>query len=264
MALIGYADDRRRLRPRTRLAVHFLAALLAVRCLDGLGPLQLGAHIAYLGWVGGALAVLGIVWVVNLFNFMDGIDGIAASEAMFVAGAGALFSQAHGAVGVASGAWLLCGACAGFLVWNWQPARIFLGDVGSGYIGFVMPVLALGDSHADPVAVWEWIILGGVFFVDATVTLVRRAMRGERVHQAHRQHAYQWLARRWGSHAKVTLAVFAVDLMWLFPCALYAAAHPSRAAAVVLIAFAPLLLAAVVVGSGRSETVSGTADSAQR
>lgn len=253
VAAIGYADDRHRLKPRTRLAVHSLAAVLAIASLGGLAPLGLGAQVEDLGWFGTVLALLGIVWVVNLFNFMDGIDGIAASEALFVAGAGALLSQAQGNTGISWSAWLLCGACAGFLVWNWPPARIFLGDVGSGYIGFVLAVLALGDSHRDPVAIWQWLILGGVFFVDATVTLVRRCLRGERVHQAHRQHAYQWLARRGRSHAKVTLSVLAVDVLWLLPCAMYAGNHPRAAALAVIVALAPIVLAVLLAGAGRSE-----------
>lgn len=256
VAAIGYADDRHRLQPRTRLAIHSLAAVLAIACLGGLAPLGLGAHVKDLGWFGAVLALLGIVWVINLFNFMDGIDGIAASEALFVAGAGALLSQAPGYTGVSLSAWLLCGACAGFLVWNWPPARIFLGDVGSGYVGFVLAVLALGDSHRDPNAIWQWLILGGVFFVDATVTLARRCLRGERVHQAHRQHAYQWLARRGRSHAKVTLSVLAVNLLWLLPCALYAGNHPRNAAPAVIVALAPIVLAALLAGAGQRERAS--------
>jgi Fuc2NAc and GlcNAc transferase len=100
---------------------------------------------------------------------------------------------------------------------------------------------------------WIWLTLGGVFFVDATVTLVRRLMRCERLDQAHRTHAYQWLARRWGSHLRVTVAVLAVDVLWLLPCAAYGALHPSHAATAALIALAPLVVIALAVGSGRRE-----------
>jgi len=91
-----------------------------------------------------------------------------------------------------------------------------------------------------------------VFFVDATVTLLRRLLRGERVHEAHRGHAYQWLARRWQSHAKVTGTVLTVNVLWLLPCAVFATRRPGFAAATVMFAFAPLVLLAVVV-SGRRE-----------
>ena len=250
-AVVGFVDDRFAVPAGVRLAVHLSAAAWAVYWLGGLTAVRLGDHIAPLGWVGGVLAVLGIAWVLNLFNFMDGIDGIAASEAVFVAGAGALLSAGGGA-GVTDAAAVFACACGGFLIWNWPPAKIFLGDVGSGYLGYVIAVLALAATRADSAAVWVWLILGGVFFVDATVTLLRRLVRGERVYEAHRSHAYQWLARRWGSHSKVTCAVLMVNVLWLLPCAVFATRRPSLAAATVIFAFAPLVLVAIAT-SGRRE-----------
>jgi len=132
-----------------------------------------------------------------------------------------------------------------------------MGDVGSGYIGYVIAVLAIAAGRDSPVAVWVWLILGGIFFVDATVTLVRRALRGERVYQAHRSHAYQWLARRWGSHRRVTLGVLVIDTFWLLPLAAFAASHPRHAATITLVALAPLLVVALAAGSGRRETPEG-------
>jgi Fuc2NAc and GlcNAc transferase len=255
VALIGFIDDRRSLPAATRLMVHFLAALWALVWLGGLPALRVGQHLISLGWVGYLLGACGIVWAVNLFNFMDGIDGIAASEAIFIALSGALLTptSTNGA-GVGLAALVFAGACGGFLLWNWPPARIFLGDVGSGYLGYMIVILALSVSRdSSPVALWIWLILGGVFFVDATVTLVRRLVRGERVYQAHRSHAYQWLARHWASHRKVTLAVLGVNILWLLPWAMLAARFPSHAAASVVAALAPLALVAAVIGSGRSE-----------
>ena len=249
-AAVGFVDDRFSVPAGVRLAMHLLAAAWAVYWLGGLTAVRLGDHIAPLGWVGGVLAVLGIAWALNLFNFMDGIDGIAASEAVFVAGAGALLSAGGGA-GVTDAAAVFACACAGFLFWNWPPARIFMGDVGSGYLGYVIAVLALAAARENPVALWAWLILGGVFFVDATVTLLRRLLRGERVYEAHRSHAYQWLARRWGSHAKVTCAVLIVNVLWLLPCAVFATRRPSLAAATVIVAFTPLVLVVIALSSRR-------------
>ena len=96
-------------------------------------------------------------------------------------------------------------------------------------------------------------MLSGVFIVDATVTLFRRLVRGERVYAAHRSHAYQWLARRWGKHRTVTLAVLAVNLLWLLPWALFATLYRDQASRAVVIALAPLVLLALLAGSGRSE-----------
>jgi len=185
---------------------------------------------------------------------MDGIDGIAASEAIFVAVAGALLSAPlAGNVAILAAALAFAAACGGFLVWNWPPARIFLGDVGSGYLGYVIVVLAVAATHDNPAALWVWLILGGAFFADATVTLVRRTLRHERVHEAHRSHAYQWLARRWRNHASVTLAVLSLNMAWLLPCAAWAARFPRYAGGCVLVALAPVAALVAVLGSGRKE-----------
>jgi Fuc2NAc and GlcNAc transferase len=257
VAAVGFMDDRRAVPAGIRLGVHFGAAIWAVVCLGGWPALRIGEQIIELGWAGHALAVLGIVWTLNLFNFMDGIDGIAAVEAVFVATAGALLSLTGSATtGVPTASLVFAAACAGFLLWNWPPAKIFLGDVGSGYLGYVVAVLALAATRENAAAVWVWLILGGVFFVDATVTLVRRIARGERVYEAHRSHAYQWLARRWGSHRRVTVIVMILNLLWLLPCAFLATLHPDDAAAIAVVALVPLVALAFAAGSGRRESAS--------
>lgn len=254
VAAVGFLDDRYRLAAVVRLAAHALAALWALAWLGGLPPMRFGGHMVVFGAGGLVLAALGIVWVLNLFNFMDGIDGIAASEGAFVAWSAALLAPAVSrASGVTAAALILGAACLGFLRWNWPPARIFMGDVGSGYIGYVIAVLALAASRADPIALPVWLTLGGAFFADATVTLVRRAMRGERLHEAHRTHAYQWLSRRWGSHRRVTVTVLAVNLAWLFPCAWLETAFPQYAVLLAVMALAVLAAAVLAGGAGRSE-----------
>lgn len=253
VAFVGFLDDRRQLSARIRLAAHLAAALWALLCLGGLPSVRFGDQIVSFGWLGYLVGTLGIAWTLNLFNFMDGVDGIAASEAVFIAWGGALLalvsaqSAAVPAMGLAFGA-----VCCGFLLWNWPPAKIFMGDVGSGYLGYVLVVLAMGAARENPAALLVWLILGGVFFCDATVTLVRRLVRGERVYRAHRSHAYQWLARRW-NHRAVTLTAVAVNVAWLFPCAWLAAARPARAAWIALGALAPLVLFALLAGAGRRE-----------
>jgi Fuc2NAc and GlcNAc transferase len=252
VAVVGFLDDRHRLPAGVRLAVHVGAAVWALVCLGGLPALAVGHSVLNLGWAGHALALVAIVWALNLFNFMDGIDGIAASEAVFVACAGALLSPMGGALsGLPVVGLVLAAACLGFLIWNWPPATIFMGDIGSGYLGFVIAVLAIAAARDNPAAVWIWLILGAVFVVDATVTVVRRAIRGERLHEAHRSHGYQWLARRWGSHRRVTVTVIAVNVAWLLPCAVVAALYPERAVWLAVGALTPLLVTAIAVGSGR-------------
>jgi len=254
VAMVGFIDDRWKLGAGLRIAVHVAAALWALAWLGGVPSLRLGDLTVQFGWVGYALGGLGIVWALNLFNFMDGIDGIAASEIIFVCCAAAvlgLIGGGSGAVGAA--ALTLAAAACGFLIWNWPPARIFMGDVGSGYIGYQAALLAIAATRHSPTALLVWSILCGVFIVDATVTLIVRLWRGESVHQAHRTHAYQWLVRHWGSHKRVTVVVILVNLLWLFPCALAATLYPGSAGWLTLLALVPLVLAAGAAGSGRKE-----------
>jgi len=128
-----------------------------------------------------------------------------------------------------------------------------MGDVGSGYLGYVIAVLALAAARENVVTLWTWLILGGVFFVDATVTLLRRLFRGERVYQAHRSHAYQWLARQWGSHLRVTLVVTLVNLLWLLPWAWAAGRFPALSIWIACGALMPLVPLAMFAGAGRRE-----------
>jgi Fuc2NAc and GlcNAc transferase len=255
VAIAGFIDDRRRLSAKTRLLVHLLAALVALVTLGGLPAIEIGNHLVRFGWGGYLLGTLAIVWVLNLFNFMDGIDGIAAAEALFMVGAGTLLSSVS-ATGITAsyGAIVFGAACLGFLIWNWAPARIFMGDVGSGYLGYVIAVLAIASARDNPATLLSWLILGGVFFCDATVTLVRRLLRRDRVYEAHRSHAYQRLARRWQSHSRVTIAVMAINVCWLLPCALFATAHPQFALWSTLGAYAPLILLVLFTGAGGAET----------
>jgi Fuc2NAc and GlcNAc transferase len=254
VAVVGFLDDRYSVPPAARFAVHLGAALWALCLLGGLPALSFGDHLIELGAGGYVLGALGIVWVLNLFNFMDGIDGLASCEAIFIAVGGALLTRSlEAGPEVAAAALVFAAACGGFLLWNWPPARIFLGDVGSGYLGYFIAVLALAAARGNPYAVWVWLILGGAFFVDATLTLVRRFLRGQRPHLAHRSHAYQWLARRWRSHRKVTVTFLVVNLAWLLPWAVLAARVPRHAAAAVIAALAPLAALALVAGAGRAE-----------
>jgi Fuc2NAc and GlcNAc transferase len=253
VGIVGFLDDRGHVPAGVRLAVHVVAAIWALWCLAGLPPVRVGDHLVSLGWFGHVLAGIAIVWVLNLFNFMDGIDGIAGSEAVFVTWGAVLLAIVAGRQGGSYASLLFGVACFGFLLWNLPPARIFMGDVGSGYIGFVLAVLCLAAMREDAVALWIWGILGAVFLVDATITLMRRMGRREPIYQAHRSHGYQWLARRWGSHGRVTGTIALVNLLWLFPCALLAASHPRYASWIFVIALLPIAVLAITVGAGRQE-----------
>jgi Fuc2NAc and GlcNAc transferase len=255
IAAIGFWDDIRLAPVAVRMTVHFAAAVLAVYALGALSGIRVGNSVVHLGAAGAVLGVLAVVWILNLFNFMDGIDGIAASEAAFAffGGAGILLFAAHGSPAEAAPALLAGAACCGFLRWNWPPAAIFMGDVGSGYLGYAIAVIALASLQTTELSLFTWMILSGVFFVDATLTLCRRVLRGKPVYEAHRTHAYQWLARRWGSHARVTTAVIAINIVWLLPCATLSVKFPGSAWWLCVVALAPLAMCAWLSGSGRPE-----------
>jgi len=253
VAFIGFIDDRRPISSALRLVIHFCAAFGAVALLGGVPPIQMQGVLWSLGPAGSALAAVGIVWSINLYNFMDGIDGIAAAEAIFVLGTVGLLSSLTGAgSGLVEPEFVLATACLGFLVWNWPPAKIFMGDVGSGYLGYSIAALAIA-SAGSPVGLLTWLTLGGLFFVDATVTLLRRAMRGESLLQAHRSHAYQWMARRWNSHRRTTISVLSINLLWLLPMAWLEVSHPRHAAWLTVLALAPVAALALWAGAGRKE-----------
>jgi Fuc2NAc and GlcNAc transferase len=254
IAAIGYYDDRKGLSARVRIAVHLLAATLAVGALlhfgDGARPLPLLP-----GALAFALFIIGVVWSTNLFNFMDGIDGIAGSQAAFVSlASAALVSLAHGT----SSPWLILpvvtgGACVGFLVWNWPPAKIFMGDAGSGFLGFWLACMALALDSIGLLSIWTSTILGSLFIADATVTLLRRAVRGERWYEAHRSHAYQVLARRWNSHLGVTGLVCCVNLFLVLPLAVASVLVPNFAVEIATATVATFGLLVFRAGAGRGE-----------
>jgi len=151
---------------------------------------------------------------------MDGIDGIAGMEVVTVClSAGVLSEVAAPAAHLWVAPAVLASTTLGFLVWNWPPAKIFMGDAGSGFLGLTLAVLSLQAARVDNRLLWSWLILLGVFVVDATITLIRRLGQGERIHQAHRSHAYQHAAVYRGAHLPVTIAVGAINVCWLFPIA---------------------------------------------
>jgi len=211
VAGVGFLDDRRGVSARVRFGVHALAAAWAVWWLGGMTELTVGASHVHMGWPGTALALATIVWAISLYNFMDGIDGLAAGEAAIVGLAAALLLDRTGSP-LAGLALLTAAAAGGFLAWNWPPARIFMGDVGSGFLGFVFAVLALASENARTLPALVWLILLGVFFADATITLVRRMIRGEQWYAPHRTHAYQRAVQAGWPHRRVTVLVLLLNV----------------------------------------------------
>lgn len=221
IAVVGWIDDHRHVPARWRAVVHVIAASWALYCLGGISQLNLGSFFLPLPGIGSILAVIGIVWLINLYNFMDGIDGLAGGQGICAALMGGALLWLAGNIGLAVTAWLLAATCAGFLVWNWPPARIFMGDVGSGLIGFIFGVLALASEQSGAVPILIWLLLLALFIGDSTLTLLNRMIKGEKWYTAHRSHGYQRLIQRGYSHRDVTLMFIGINVLVLWPLALW-------------------------------------------
>ncbi|HET8701113.1 MAG TPA: glycosyltransferase family 4 protein [Nitrococcus sp.] len=249
VAAIGYWDDHSHVPAQWRLAVHALAAALILYSLSGLPAVPWWGGVIEPGLAGAILAGVGLVWLINLYNFMDGIDGIAAVEALTVLLAAMALLLAEGRA-LPLELPLIAAAVAGFLVWNWPPASIFMGDAASGFLGALLGAIALVISSETSMNPWCWLILLGVFITDATMTLLRRMVRGERWYEAHRSHAYQRLSHRIGRHWPVTIGVAAINWLWLAPLAWATARLPAVALFITLLAYLPLVLVGWWSGAG--------------
>ncbi len=238
LMLLGIADDLWSLSVPLRFGAYGLSCLAAAWYLLPLpamgGPLWGVVLVA-----GVALAML---WLVNLYNFMDGIDGIAAIQCLLACSAAALLSWRTGGYEYALFCLLLAASQLGFLVWNWPPARLFMGDAGSIPTGFLLAGLALSGAVSGQLSLACWLVLLAAFITDASWTLCWRLVTGQAVTRPHRLHAYQRLSRRWGSHLRVDMALAGMICGWLLPLAWMAQIYPHYAFLLVILAYLPLLV----------------------
>ena len=212
IVIVSFLDDLYELSPKIRIVVQIFVAFLAILSLGGLEKITFGIFDISNIIILNLFAVLMIVWYINLYNFLDGINGYAGSEAMFLSLAGfILFGGNY---------FLVLGVSVlGFLFWNYNKAKIFMGDVGSTLLGYNVAIFTLYYANQEASNLWIWIILFGLFWFDATMTLFRRKLNGEKVSQAHKKHAYQRLTQVGWSHLKVTNYAIALNLI-LF-CIIY-------------------------------------------
>jgi UDP-N-acetylmuramyl pentapeptide phosphotransferase/UDP-N-acetylglucosamine-1-phosphate transferase len=223
VALIGWRDDHAPLSVLPRLTVHVIAALLVVAA--GLAP---GPWPGVLGWM--ALLPLTVVLVgfINAHNFMDGIDGILGQQGLFVMLGYGLLAIEAGQAGLAAFAFASAAGCLGFLFFNFPPARVFMGDVGSGALGLALGAVAALLVQRNPARFWGCLILPSAFLVDSGLTLARRVFGGQRWYAPHRQHLYQWLVRVNWSHARTDVAYMTWNLVMVAPLAWLAVRWPAR------------------------------------
>ncbi len=232
IAVVGLLDDRNHVPAGWRLVIHFSAVLLNLTAFGVLTHLNFFEQI---------LAFFSLVWLLNLSNFMDGIDGLAGLETLSVCFANSLlcFLITDNAE-LRHEFLLLTGAMMGFLAWNLPPAKIFMGDTGSVFLGLLFSLFTIQLSQINALFLWCEMILLAVFIVDTTTTLTHRLYRRENVLQAHREHIYQKFADDCGQKW-VLVVVMLINLFWLMPLALLVGFEKLDKTLGVFIAYAPLV-----------------------
>ncbi len=205
LSIVSFLDDVYDLSPKIRLFSQSFVSLLGLYVLGGLEKIDFGIWVFENQLFTNTIAFLGIMWCINLYNFLDGIDGYAGSEAIFLGVAGWLFFGGEHFL-------VLVFSVAGFLVWNWHRAKIFMGDVGSTLLGYNIAIFAIYYQN-EGFSLLVWLILFGLFWFDATVTLYRRYKHSEKLSQAHRKHAYQRAVQSGLSHSKVVVFAMGINVL---------------------------------------------------
>jgi len=206
LAVVSFIDDILSLKPAIRLVGQLISASLALFFLAGID----------LNWISDwksvseifliPLLIISIIWFINLYNFLDGIDGYASIEAICIAATIFIFTGNTLCL-------ILLGSVAGFLFWNWPRAKIFMGDVGSTQIGFILIVLGIYLNNENQFNIIQWIILTSPFWFDATYTMLRRLRNKEKLTQAHKKHAYQRMIQHGYTHLQTDLALIALNFL---------------------------------------------------
>lgn len=252
IAVLGFLDDFGEVSIKIRLLTHIVVAVFSLIIMGGLPPIILLNTEINLGIIGHLFALFYVVWLLNLYNFMDGIDGIAAVEAISVCVAISVIYCFLGFSSEAVVPLILAAGVLGFTFLNFPIAKIFMGDSGSGFLGVTLALVSLHSLSLLPHLIWVWLILLGVFVVDATCTLIRRFLNKEKVHQAHCTHAYQQAAKKYSSHKIVVLSTFFINVVWLFPLALLVALEILDGVLGVMVSYTPLVLLALFFNAGKS------------
>jgi Fuc2NAc and GlcNAc transferase len=214
LAIVSLIDDIRGLKPFIRLIVQFITAVIAFSFLHGLRPLVMPEINFNYNWIVYPVAIIGMVWFINLFNFMDGVDGFASLEAIIICAVFFVFTWSLATV-------LLIACITGFLYWNWPRASIFMGDVGSTQLGFILVVFGIYYHNTFEFSILNWIMLTSPFWFDATLTLFRRWRNGEKLSEAHRKHVYQRMVQAGSSHERVNVYLLLINVFIIFLIILY-------------------------------------------
>ncbi len=258
IAGIGFVDDHRSVDPVIRLGVQAIAVGVVLYQIGGFPDLYLFNHAFDWGWAGSFIAFIGMLWFINLYNFTDGIDGLAGMQTLFVS---LNLAAMTFLLSILSISWLmliLATAISAFLFWNWQPAKVFMGDVCSGFLGFLFAGLMAYTARDNMVPILCWFILLAMPIVDMSYTLVVRLLKGYSYKQAHCTHAFQHAVLRYGSHQAVVLRGLMVNLFWLAPFAWAAFLWPQYDVWFFCLAVPPIFYIVIKLGAGQENDFSKT------
>lgn len=254
IALVGLWDDRKNVDAKVRLLIQLVLSVIVVFTAGKMPDLFASENGYWLYIPFLVFFVLFFVWNINLYNFMDGINGIASVQSASVFLSGSLLMYILGMdLGIVVSSAVIGLSSLGFIFWNFPFAKIFMGDVGSGFLGYLISAFSFYSGIENPVSFWCWLVMSGAFTVDATITLIRRVLRGEKAFVAHRLHAYQYASRKFNSHTLVTLSVLFINLFWLLPVALFVANEIISGPVGVALAYMPLVYLAYTLKAGARE-----------
>lgn len=207
LATTGIMDDLKGLSPMIRFIIQFICSGVSLYFLDGV-------HITIynnLFWLWSIFALFGFVWFINLFNFLDGSDGYASMEAIFISISLWIFTKSNIPL-------MLAVSVCGFLFWNWPKAKIFMGDVGSTTLGFILIVFGVYFNNIGDFDFSMWILLTSLFWFDASITLLRRFLNKEKLSQPHKKHIYQRAIQGGLSHLMILLSSLLINIVILLIC----------------------------------------------
>lgn len=256
VGLIGFLDDHSHIAPSIRLLVQSLSVGIVLYQIGGFPEIYILDQMIYLGWFGHILAFLGMVWLLNLYNFNDGIDGYVAMETVFISLTLAVMVYLLGFLSLTWFLLVLAVSMSAFLCWNWQPAKVFMGDVCSGFLGFLWASLMAYTAKDNWVPIITWFILLAIPIIDATVTLIVRLAKGYSYGESHNSHAYHHAVVRYGSHQAVVLRALAINLFWLLPLATASFLWPQYDLYFFVVAVAPIFYIVIKLGAGQDNDFS--------
>lgn len=251
IALVGLYDDHKPTSALSRLIIQLICATTAIIVLGGLPKIHYGVFSLEFGHIGYIIGILFLVWMTNLYNFMDGIDGFASLEAMTTTGCMVIVLMVSTEF---ESIWhlnnLLVASVLGFFFWNFPKAKIFMGDVGSYFLGFVSGVIMIKSWNFNIDIIFSWVIMLAVFITDSTYTLINRVLRKKKFYLPHRSHAYQIASRKLKSHVKVSVLLVIINILWLFPLAFFVATKQLHPLTGLAFSYLPLTIMVWFIGAG--------------